>query len=263
MEGWRNKGKLLIDFIRLRTSPVAVKLLKDGDGFPDGALRPLKNLGFPMAICQGMGMARRSGLTVGFSSEESACPPSNLFFGWAELKDEMDIANAWLKMGTYKDLEAAKRGLESRPRFAKGEYHGIIFSPLDSTTIIPDVILVYCDSAQAMVLTGASCYKDGVGLTFFKPLQASAVCVESIISTKLSGRFQLAIPCGGDRRLEATEDDELIFSIPSDRLDDIIDWIEAKRRSGSRPYPTSRNLQVQPELNKYYEELRKKMTPIT
>jgi uncharacterized protein (DUF169 family) len=257
--GWRHQGKMLIEHIRLRTSPVAVKLLKEGGGFPKDVLRPKKSFGFSIALCQAMGMARRFGQTIGVTPEDSACPPSNLFFGWAELDDEKELAKTWLDMANFIDIDAAIKNMESRPRFPKGEYRGLVFSPLNSTMVIPDIILVYCDSAQAMVLMEASHYVDGVGITPFRPLQASGVCSESIISAKLSGSFQLAIPCGGDRRLEGTGDDELIFAFPAKKLDDLLAGIEGKRKKGSRTYPPPRNLRFSPELNKYYEDLSKKM----
>jgi uncharacterized protein (DUF169 family) len=41
----------------LRTSPIAVKMLKDGEDIPNGAIRPSRDLGHPIAQCQAFALS--------------------------------------------------------------------------------------------------------------------------------------------------------------------------------------------------------------
>jgi uncharacterized protein (DUF169 family) len=146
LEELHKGGNSLRDILRLRTQPLAVKLYKKAEEFPTKLHRP-RDFGVRWAICQAMTMARKIGWTAGVTREESICPPSNMLFGWAELEDEMDFVNACIDMGIGGNVDAAKKTIEQHWRLKKGEYAGIVFSPLTWTTIEPDVVLIYCDLA--------------------------------------------------------------------------------------------------------------------
>ena len=51
-------------YIRPLTFPVAVKFVKEGEAIPEKAKVPTKALGYPIAICQAMTIARKYGWTL-------------------------------------------------------------------------------------------------------------------------------------------------------------------------------------------------------
>ena len=54
-------GRIIEKYIRPITFPVAVKFQEKKDQPPGKFKRPLKDLGHPIALCQGVALARRIG----------------------------------------------------------------------------------------------------------------------------------------------------------------------------------------------------------
>ena len=63
------------------TFPVAVKFVKEGEAIPEKAKVPTKALGYPIAICQAMTIARKYGWTLAMYKEDQACPLSHVILG--------------------------------------------------------------------------------------------------------------------------------------------------------------------------------------
>ena len=57
-------------YIRPSTFPVAIKMLKSEDEIPEKTRRPFQQMKKKVAICQGIGMARKSGWTVAMGKED-------------------------------------------------------------------------------------------------------------------------------------------------------------------------------------------------
>jgi uncharacterized protein (DUF169 family) len=71
MEEWISQGLEINNRIRPRTPPVAVKLLKDMREMPEGVMRPVKDFGGRMLICQAITVAREYGYTIGLTYEDT------------------------------------------------------------------------------------------------------------------------------------------------------------------------------------------------
>lgn len=56
-EGARELERLL----RLQSMPIALKMLKEGEGIPEEAVCPLRNLGHYLSFCQALALTRREG----------------------------------------------------------------------------------------------------------------------------------------------------------------------------------------------------------
>jgi uncharacterized protein (DUF169 family) len=63
-------------------------------------------------------------------------------------------------------------------------------------------------------------YRDGY---LVKPiLDPSGACFQATVPVLQTGECQVTIPCGGDRAHALAQDDEMIFSIPKSRLEDLM-----------------------------------------
>ena len=69
---FNNYGKEIETFMRLRTSPIAVKMLKTESDIPEGAMRPKRDRGYHLAQCQAFSMSRRQGTTIAIVSHSMA-----------------------------------------------------------------------------------------------------------------------------------------------------------------------------------------------
>ena len=63
-------GQALDRYIRPLTFPLALKMLKSEEEIPEKTRRPLQQMKKKIAICQGVGMARKYGWTVAMGKED-------------------------------------------------------------------------------------------------------------------------------------------------------------------------------------------------
>jgi len=262
LDYWHSMGLRLEGLLRPKTFPVAVKLVKPGEALPEGLKRPLKALGVKTTVCQAFGMTRRYGWSMLVTPEDNVCPPATFLHGWGSV--DREAVEEWvLEAGFVKDREAAAKSAAFTLNFCKlkeGECVGVATSPLTRTKLSPDVILVYCNAAQAFLLTLASLYGCGGALN----LQYSgrhASCGHGVIQTLLKGGVNLVLPDEGDRIFAATEDDELIFAVPASMLKAVIEGLDALYAKGLARYPTPFNLRFQPVFPKAFEKLASRIKP--
>jgi len=216
-------------YLRVRTPPVAIKLLKSETDIPPGVQRPKKDLGHRVALCQGIAFARRNGVALAMLKEDMYCPLGIIVLGLIEPHPFFLAGDTAL--GRYaRTREAAARIAQEHPRFNVGEYIGVVTSPLPSTVFDVDIVLTYCNAAQAMRFIQAAVYEEGRHL---EALQLpGGACAVGIVQTIHTGKCQLVMPCLGDRRYGITADDELIFAIPVSQLHGISTGIENTHNAG-------------------------------
>jgi len=222
-------GDAVDKYLRVRTLPVAIKLLKGEEDIPKSAHRPLKDLGHRVITCQGVAFARVNNVTLAMLKEDMYCPLGLTVLGLVEPH------SFWLEGNTnYKRLvgtrKAAIRMVRETPRFEVGEYIGVVTSPLPYTDFDVDLVLTYCNPAQAMRFIAAALYNEGG--YFEASLFSVAVCSGYLVKTMRTGKCQLCIPGLGDHRYGITHDDELAFATPVSRLREIATGLEKTHQAG-------------------------------
>jgi uncharacterized protein (DUF169 family) len=215
----KSYGEEIEKRLLLRTSPIAIKLLKKETDIPKGAIRPKKDLGFHMGLCQGFAKSRREQATVAMLKEDNWCYVPVLAFGLAKPPESYLEGNADFP-GRVADLEAAKNLAKKSPRLEYGKYIGVASAPLKKANFTPDLVVIYCNSAQLRCLLMAIRYKNGYQVT--ATLEPGGACVQSTVPVIKSGECQVTVPCGGDRGVALAQDDEMIFSLPVDKLEDLM-----------------------------------------
>ena len=238
MKNWMNIGESLEKILRPQTYPLAVKLVKDKSEFPEKTRRPEQKI----AVCQALTISRRYGWTMGITEEDSGCPAVSMAYGWTKIVDEPTLVQFFLGAGYASDEAAAKTIVENLDRLEPGKYGGVVISPLTRTKIVPDVILVYGNPAQIMRLIQGAMHKEGKKV---KSELAGMVasCTGGIVRTFNTGECQVVIPGNGDRIFAANYDDEMLFTIPAAKAEDIINGMRAQRLA---KYPIPVVLQMPP-----------------
>lgn len=207
-------------YIRPGTHPVAVCFLKDGDDAPAGYAYPAREFGERIALCQAVFLARRLGSRLVVTADDQACPAGQLVMGYAEPPEWWLDGYFDLEARRTATLEAGATMARSVFRFEPGQYAGVAIGPLEDAGFDPDVVLVYCNTLQATMLGMGARHKDGEPL---RPMvSARFACADAIVQTALTNRCQLALPCGGERRLAGAQSDEVIFAVPFGSLADVV-----------------------------------------
>jgi uncharacterized protein (DUF169 family) len=239
MTDWAQKAEALNRLIRPLTFPIAVKLVKSIDEFPDKTRRPSKDMGFKTNVCVAMTMCRKYGWTVGMTADDNACPIAAYTYGWSEPEAaaKKALIDFMVVMKYAADENAAETSLEGveQVKLSKGKYSGVVFSPLERTRIEPDLVMVFCNPAQLMRLVHGATEETGMAVQSTFSGRAGT-CTEGVLQTFRTGKPRVVLPGNGDRVWAMVEDEEIAFATPANWLDPVIRGLEATHQTGIR-YP--------------------------
>jgi uncharacterized protein (DUF169 family) len=98
------------------------------------------------------------------------------------------------------------------------------------------VVVVFGNSAQVMRLVQAALYKRGGYLT--SSFSGRLDCADIVVKTIQTDECQVILPCTGDRMFGQTQDEEMAFSLPASKVDEVMAGLEATHKGGIR-YPVT------------------------
>ena len=237
--------------LRLGTFPLAVKLLEKEGDIPEGARRPVKEFGYHLSTCQAFSMSRRQGVLLVMLKEDMWCFEPVIGYGLAEPPQYfLDGHNRFPR--SVASLEAGSNWAQAFPRLELDKYVGVVSAPLMTVNFEPDVVVIYCNPAQLTQLLLSAEYKDGRDIAC--TLSGRAACVYSVVPVAQTGRFQVALPCPGDRRWAGAQDNEIIFSAPKERLEELMVGLRC-RDDFMRGQPTMFSFRPEYELEESYAKI--------
>jgi uncharacterized protein (DUF169 family) len=256
MNKFNELGRKLELQLRLNTYPLAIKMLKSIEDVPEDATRPLKKFGKCLSTCQAFALSRRFGETVAQLFEDMWCPEPVIGFGLAEPPEYFFEGKTRYPSGV-KSLEAGANWAREFPRFEVGKYVGVVSAPLTLANFEPDVAVVYCDSAQLLRLLLGLAYEDGRDITTV--LGGHSACVYAIVPSMLKNECQVSVPCRGDRGYAGTQDYEMIFSIPRDHIERVVEGMD---KPGTSSSPTRFSMNPEYMLSEGYSEIARLMSQL-
>jgi len=212
-------GMELYERLRLKTFPIAIKMMEHEADIPESALRPKRDLGYHLATCQAFAMSRRERALVVMLKEDMWCSEAAIGFGLGEIP-EYFLTGYTRFPQEVKNLKTGRTWAHEFPTFQVNKYIGVASVPLTMTNFKPDVVIVYCDSAQLKMLTAATLWKDGKGIEC--TINNCGACIWAVVPTMKKRKCSIALPCGGDRAYAMCQDEELIFSAPRKELKNLV-----------------------------------------
>jgi uncharacterized protein (DUF169 family) len=245
--------EVISKYIRPLTYPVAIKICKKGDPVPEKAKVPMKDMKHPIAICQGISLARKYGWTVAMYKEDHACPVAHVILGYVEEPDF--IKNGSIIKPLYVDNdEAAVKTQASTPKMPTADTHCIVMAPIHLATFDPDVVIVYGNPAQITRMVQGACYK--VGGYVESRFAGRGACGGEITVPYAQNKCNVICPGGGERIFGLTADDEMAFAFPASWIDNVLEGIEKTHKGGVARIPTPQaGLLIHPIMPPYYHEL--------
>jgi len=236
MERKQDWGKLIRRMellMRLKSFPVAFKMLKkreELDQIPFMRMTEHKT-----TLCQLITVVRNFDWTVGAELDDFLSPVCPSILGLT------DIPEAY-KDGTFRSVvwvktrEDGKKYEASIPRLPLGEYEAVAMAPLVYNPFDPDIVLIYANPAQMMLLINSLQFEDYEVMQFYCVGESS--CSDAIARCYLTGKPSLTIPCYGERRYGHAQDEDLVMAIPAGMMEKALQGMEALYRRGIR-YPIS------------------------
>ena len=228
-------AKELMKLLRLRTYPLAIKMLKDTNSIPKEAKRPLRDMGYHLDLCQGFAMSRWEGKTIAMLKEDMWCFEPVIGYGLAKPpKEFIEGYNRYPECAMTK--EAGEKGANVFPRLKFGKYVGIVSVPLEKCNFEPDLFVIYCDPSQLTQILIAKNAIDGEDVTC--SLSGHDACVYAIVPVLNNGKCTVASPCRGDRCNAITQNNEIIFSSPIKNIEDFVkSFHHLKEHGWGYPWP--------------------------
>ena len=222
-------GKAMEESLLLRYSPIAMKLLWSEADIPEGTIRPFKDQGNRLAMCQAYALVRRNRKAYTMLKDDHWCVWPLVSYKLCPLEEE-----DYTYMGTkffMRDKERAVRYLREEYPMLKGPAPiGYSIAPLRSATFVPDLVSVYCNPAQMRSILMACKYLTGEMLKV--TLDPVDSCVHSTIPVLNGLDFNVTFPDPGEYERGLTDENEVMFTLRGDLLDPLMDCIKMLTRVG-------------------------------
>lgn len=218
-----NYGQQMVEFLKLETSLVAVKLVSKGGEIPAG----IKKVDEVMTHCQFIDRVRRTGEEFYTLAEDQMCKIGSGTLGLNEIPPEVPSGESFYKeFGIFSTRGAARRTAERIPIILPpNSTDAVIYSPLEKTSFVPDVAVIICNPKKVMLLTQAYMYNIGGRLeTSFVGTQS--LCSEGVVQTYKEGKVGIGFGCLGSRTFTKMEDEEMVMGIPIELLADIVSGLK-------------------------------------
>lgn len=240
-------------YIRPFTFPVAVKFLAEGEELPPRTKVPTKDMGHPIAFCQAMSLARKFGWAVALYQKDQACPLAQVILGYKEEPDF--IKDGSVVNPLYVDnAEAGALTQSTTPKKPTADTVGLLLAPLHLCSFEPDVVVCYGNAAQITRFVQGALYHHGGYIE--SRFAGRGACGGEIIVPIFSDNCNVIIPGGGERVFAVTDDNELAFSIPKSKFQDVIDGLTATHKGGVARIPTPvASISAEPKFPPYYSDL--------
>jgi len=230
---WEKPVRRMELLMRLKSFPVAFKLLEDKEAL--SGIPFIRRISHQSTLCQLINIVRNFDWTIGADTDVLGTGMCATVIGLAEMSDHM-------KDGTFRSIVWTKNKVDgekyenSIPRIPVGKYEAVAMAPLVYNPFDPDIVLIYANPAQMMLLINSLQFEDYEVMQFFCVGETS--CADAIARCYLTGKPSLTIPCYGERRYGHTQDDELVMAIPVDKMEKALRGMEELYKRGIR-YPIS------------------------
>jgi len=246
MAQWADIESELRAKLWLKTHPIGYRRFdnpEDLDGIPD-----LKRLEHYFPVCQMIAQARKLGLTVGAKNTDTCYYHCARIHGLRDVPAGMDTPEHGLKWcGSWED---ERKRFMAFPRIPAGG--GIVFAPLSTIAFDPDVILIYGDPAQIIMIIQSMQKKEFERFQFACIGESS--CADSLAECYLTGKPKVGLPGFGERMLGHVREDELVIALPPPYLEKALEGLAELGIS----YPITPNMSIdldmKPDLRQRYPE---------
>lgn len=239
-------------FIRPLTFPLAIKMLKSEEEIPNRTRRPFLQMKTKIAICQGVGMARKLGWAVAMGKEDIQCALGAAPFGFFENIEYFNEGNLAAGMFTA-SKEIGKTEEDLVDRYAYGQYSHILVAPLSRTAFDPDLFMLYGNPAQIMRLIQSALYNEGGAV---HSSSMGRLGCATIITAIKKDECRYLVPGNGDRIFGMAQDYEMAFLIPPSKVDTLLEGLAKTHKAGIR-YPITSYFNFEATFPPSYQEQMK------
>ena len=230
---WERIVRRMEQLMRLKSFPVAFKMLENREDL--SKIPFMRRPGHKITLCQMITLVRNFDWTVGIDLDDFMNPTCPSILGLTEVP-EVNLDGTFRSIVWVKTRQDARKYEESIPRLPLGKYEAVAMAPLAYKPFEPDIVLIYANPAQMMLLINSLQFEDYEVMQFFCVGESS--CSDAIVRCYLTGKPSLTIPCYGERRYGHAQDEDMVMAVPAGMMEKALRGMETLYRRGIR-YPIS------------------------
>jgi uncharacterized protein (DUF169 family) len=254
MSSWSERSEAIKNSLKLRTKPIGFRRLQDAAELEkiEGVVRWSAGCVF----CQIPYMARVAKLTVAVTSDENLNYRCKRIHGLSPtLEGDVEAECVQFSRTWMPSPEEAMKQQKEYPVVPPGQ--AIVAGPLGKVAFEPDMIMVFGNPAQIMLLL---CGMQKVRYEKFEfTFIGEGACMDSLGRYYATGKTSVAIPCYGERALGQVADDEIAVALPPEEIDRAIEGLDTLAGVGfGYPIPVIGGFtDPNPFLNQVYPDRKK------
>jgi uncharacterized protein (DUF169 family) len=181
-----------------------------------------------------------------------------IVFGFSGSEDpEGALTRLFCDIEFHGDERATRSEVGSMSRLKNREFGGVVLAPLAKALFAPDTVAIYGNPAQVMRLSQAWSFRHGERAPGM--FGGKVECSEYLIAPFRSQAPRVSIPGLGDRIFSMTQDDEMVFSLPGQQLEQLVGGLEQSGKKIGARYPVTFYQNFQPEFPKQHKQLGKEL----
>lgn len=207
LETNREYAEVMKSTLRLRGEPVAIRLVREDEDFPEGYSEPEGQL----SHCQAVFRAR-SGESFRLPLSSENCMVGASALNMTATPEKVANGEFHSKIGLHDSQEAAARMISERmvvPFASKGE----VVCPLRDADFVPDVVTIEDIPERCYWVVPLSTAAEG-GRAVFSTSPFQCACEDITAVPIVTGRPNISIGCFGCRKKTDMAADEMAVGIP-------------------------------------------------
>jgi uncharacterized protein (DUF169 family) len=193
--------------LKLRREPVAVKLIKEGEGYPNGPSQPQSQ----MSHCQAVFKASR-GESFKLPLESHNCHVGTAVLGMNETPPKAASGEYHAGIGIHDSVESAKKMIDDR-MVVPFKTIGEVVCPLKDADFVPDAVIMIDIPERLYWIVGVmTAEKGGRANISLAPFQCA--CEDILAAPIVMDSPNFSLGCFGCRKRTDMASDELACGIP-------------------------------------------------
>ena len=242
-------GKELEDKLRLKTRIISYRKLDRVEDL--STIKDVKTFDRTVTFCQLPSLVRTYGWTVGAKKSDNMNERCKNLCGLQNATEEGIWVEAAVMSTTW--MPSHEQSLKQQadyPRMEAGE--AIVLAPLSENKFEPEVVLIYGNVAQIMMLMCGMQKRKYENFAF--SFLGEGDCSNTLARCYSTGKVSLGLGCYGERSMGEMDDGELILALPPAELERAVLGLRDLREIGFK-YPLriiGAGSDPMPELAEFY-----------
>jgi len=218
-------GKGLCGILRFQTKPIGIKLFAKISDVP-GDFQIIEK---KLVTCAVIGLARfyEKPMAISKQNSQAICLGADISFGWGSLPEGFAEKN----VGLFTETAEGLKGILSNWMSLEDRFEAFGVAPLDTISVVPDIVQIWCSPVQLMELVYANGWYNGHERLVMSTNGHGGSCYEALTVPFKNDQITIAIVDMGDRKHGYARDNDTILAVPISKLQGLFEGMMKVQRT--------------------------------